>query len=442
MARKLFGTDGIRGEYGEYPLDAETVRTIGYSSGKILGGDGSKVLIGCDTRESCDAVKESLIRGFSLAGVASYDAGVFPTPAVAAMVEEKGFDFGAVISASHNPYRDNGIKFFSGKGAKFPDSLEEEIEDLIGRSKSLPAGPSRLKRFQVSFDDDYLDFLLSQFPDLDLGGKKVLLDCANGAVFNVAPRLFKRLGADVIAIADKPDGKNINEKCGSLHAAEAGKMVREAGAEFGFSFDGDGDRCLGLNQSGIVLDGDNLLYAEAKRRKAKGILKGNLVVGTVMSNYGLEQALDAGGMDFLRAQVGDRYVLEALREKGGELGGEPSGHIIFLDMAQTGDGLLTSLVYSRIAMEGGGMEALAEGITRYSQKIINLRVKEKRPLEEIKELNGFLAEAEKIIEGKGRIVLRYSGTEPLLRIMIEAKSEEAVERSINILASGLESVLT
>ncbi len=441
MARRLFGTDGIRGVYGEHPLDGETIRLIGFSAGTIIGGKGSKALIGCDTRESCGAVREGLVRGLSLAGVAPFDAGVFPTPAVAAMVKEKGFDFGVVISASHNPYKDNGIKFFSGAGAKFDDSKEEEIESLIEESrKSTPSGgTSRCEA--VSFEDDYIRFLLSMFPGMSLNGKKVLLDCANGASYRLAPRLFRELGAETAVVADKPDGRNINLDCGSLHAGELAKGTASFGADFGFSFDGDADRCLALHPSGTVLDGDNLLFAEAKRRKKAGLLKGNLVVGTVMSNYGLEEAFAAGKIDFVRAAVGDRYVLEELRGKGGELGGEPSGHIIFLDMADTGDGLLTALVYSRLFLSEESAKDLSCGMARYCQKMINIRVKEKRPIEGDRDIAAFMAEAEETISGQGRIVLRYSGTEPLLRVMIEARSEEAVEKAVNKLAADLRSLL-
>jgi phosphoglucosamine mutase len=442
MARKLFGTDGIRGVYGEFPLDPATIKIIGYSAGKILGGANSRVLIGCDTRESSGAVKEALIRGFSQAGVASCDAGVFPTPAVAAMVKEKGFDFGAVISASHNPYEDNGIKFFSGGGTKFHDSQEEEIERLIEGSRYVTASSADLKKNEVSFGEDYLNWLLTKFSGLNLRGKKILLDSANGAAYNLAPRLFALLGAEVISIADHPDGRNINENCGSLHAGELAKKISSLGADFGFSYDGDADRCLALHPEGKVLDGDNLLYAEARRRKQAGTLKGNVVVGTVMSNYGLEEALAEEQIDFHRASVGDRYVLEALREKRGELGGEPSGHIIFLDMADTGDGLLTSLVYSRLFLQSEGMKNLAGGIARYAQKMINLKVREKKPIEGVKEIDGFLSQAERTISGEGRIVLRYSGTEPLLRVMIEAKSEAIVDKAINKLVADLKSVLT
>ncbi len=277
---------------------------------------------------------------------------------------------------------------------------------------------------------------------LSLKGKKVLLDCANGASYRLAPRLFLGLGAELAVVADAPDGRNINLGCGSLHAGELAKRTASFGADFGFSFDGDADRCLALHPSGSVLDGDNLLFAEAKRRKKAGLLSGNLAVGTVMSNYGLEEAFAAEKIDFTRAAVGDRYVLEALRAGGGELGGEPSGHIIFLDMADTGDGLLTALVYSRLFLSEETANDLSEGITRYCQKMINIRVKEKRPIEGDGEIAAFMAEAEETISGQGRIVLRYSGTEPLLRVMIEARSEAVVEKTVNKLAEDLRSLLT
>jgi len=441
MARRLFGTDGIRGVYGEHPLDGETIRLVGFSVGKIIGSEGARALIGCDTRESSGAVRAELVRGLSQAGVVAFDAGVFPTPAVAAMVKEKGFDFGAVISASHNPYKDNGIKFFSGAGAKFDDSKEEEIEAFIEESrKSPPTGGSAESR-TVFFDDDYIKFLLSKFGSLDLKGKKVLLDCANGASYRVAPRLFNRLGTDLAVVADAPDGRNINLGCGSLHAGDLAERVRSSGADFAFSFDGDADRCLALHRDGRVLDGDNLLFAEAKRRKSASALKGNVVVGTVMSNFGLEAALASEKIGFARAGVGDRYVLEELRAKGGELGGEPSGHILFLDLAETGDGLLTALAYSRLFMEPALAEDLSAGITRFCQKMVNLKVREKKPLEGDERIAGFMAEAEEIMSGEGRIVLRYSGTEPLLRVMVEARSEETVDRALDKLVGGLKAAL-
>lgn len=438
---KLFGTDGIRGEAYLYPLLEEFVEKIGFSAGKVLGREKGKVLVGYDTRESCEPIKKWLFCGFTKAGIDAYDCGVVPTPAISAMVKEKGFDFGAVISASHNPYSDNGIKFFSQSGEKLGEDKENEIETFFYETRDLSGFKITGKVFKIDLEEDYINFILKNYSDLNLERRTILLDTANGAAFKIAPKIFSKLGAGVKAINNLPTGKNINENCGSLHADKIGKDLDKYGCEFGFTFDGDADRCLAVLPSGKILDGDYLLYNEALFRKRRGKLKNNLVVGTVMSNYGVEKALAREGISFYRAKVGDKYVYEALKEKGGEIGGEPSGHIIFLDKSLTGDGLITALSYCQNALEKGGIEKLLEGVDMCFQKIVNIKVKKKIPLEDSKDFQGIEAKANEIISGSGRIVLRYSGTEPLLRIMVEAEEEKKLNKAVEFLTEKIKDLL-
>jgi phosphoglucosamine mutase len=438
---KLFGTDGIRGEAYLYPLLEEFVEKIGFSAGKILGREKGKVLVGYDTRESSEVIKKWLFEGFTKSGIDAYDCGVFPSPAVSAMVREKNFDFGAVISASHNPYSDNGIKFFSQSGEKLGEDTESEIESFFYEIKNLNGAKAAGKIFTIDFEEDYINFVLKNFSGLTLERKTILLDTANGAAFRIAPKTFSKLGADVKAVNNLPTGKNINENCGSLHAEKIKKDLDRYGCEFGFSFDGDADRCLAVLPYGKILDGDYLIYNEAVSRKRKGILKNNLVVGTVMSNYGVEKALSMEGISLYRAKVGDKYVYEALKEKGGEIGGEPSGHIIFLDKSLTGDGLITALSYCQNALEKGGMEKLLDGVDMCFQKIVNIKVKKKTPLEDLKGFKEIEEKANEIILGSGRVVLRYSGTEPLLRIMVEAEKEDKLNKAVQFLTEKLKDLL-
>ena len=444
MSRHFFGTDGIRSKAGVFPLDPPTVYALGRAAGRILGGGGARAILAADTRESCAWIAASLAAGLAESGAKVVNAGVIPTPGLAHLCVHGRFTFGAMVSASHNPYDDNGIKFFSGSGYKLPDETEHHIEAALdGLLASKPQAPSapELPPAQEDLAKVYVDHLASLWEGPGLDGATVVLDCANGASHAVGPALFERLGARVVRHACEPDGRNINDACGSLHAASLGRVVAQSGADFGFAFDGDADRCLAVTRSGRVLDGDYILYREAVRRMPQHRLPGRWVVGTVMSNLWLEQALARAGARFFRAPVGDRYVLQCLQDRGGILGGEPSGHVLFLDQGTTGDGLLTSLAYARLARDAGGMEALAEGIRPYPQVLVNLRVARRLPLEEQPAIARALEEEGRSLGGRGRIVLRYSGTEPLLRLMVEAQTEEVVAGVIDRLGAVLRGVL-
>ncbi len=440
MSEKLFGTDGIRGEFGTYPLIEEIVVKIALFAGTILSKKGGKLLLGNDTRESCQKIKEWLVKGFSKAGLKSYDCGVFPTPGISAMVKTMEFDFGVVVSASHNPYNDNGIKFFFKNGEKLPDEVEESIEKEIIYSKENILRDETLNYEEIDLKEDYLNVLLKNYKGLELKGKRILLDTANGASYKLAPALFSKLNANVITINNSPDGKNINDNCGSLFAHSLKERAEDCSYDYAFSFDGDADRCILVLPSGEVLDGDYLLYNEAIRRKKENKLAENLVVGTVMSNFGLESALKREGVSFLRAKVGDRYVLDLLKKVGGEIGGEPSGHIIMLDKSSTGDGLLTALTYSSLIEEKIRAENLKNGLEMCHQKIVNLKVKERRNLDEMEEVKTLLEELNKKIGDNGRVVLRYSGTELLLRVMVEAKDKKLMEEILNSAVSKLKEI--
>lgn len=442
MSRKLFGTDGVRGRAGVYPLDRKTVRDLGLAAGRVLGGTGASALVAMDPRESSAWIAAELLRGLNEAGVSCRFGGVLPTPAVARLCAEGGFTFGAVISASHNPYEDNGIKFFSGDGFKLPDETERHIEVALRGSVTRNGGAAvDLAPPEERFADRYLTWLRSLWEGEDLKGVRVLVDGANGAASRLAPALFESLGATVVSRCCTPDGRNINDDCGSLHAEKLGPEVAREEAHLAFAFDGDADRCLAVTPSGRVLDGDFVLYREALRRKRRGTLSGHWVVGTVMSNLWLEERLREEGLRFFRAPVGDRYVLQCLQERGGVLGGEPSGHVLFLDKATTGDGLLTALVYSMLARDAGGLEALAAGIEPYPQRLENIRVARRLPLEEQPAVQEALREETERLSGRGRIVLRYSGTEPLLRLMVEARTNGEAVRVVDRLREVLLEVL-
>jgi phosphoglucosamine mutase len=397
-----------------------------------------------DSRESGEWITALLIQGLSEEGVACHYAGLLPTPAVARLCAARGYTFGVMVSASHNPYQDNGIKFFSGDGYKLPDAVESDIEALLG--PMLEKGPSAppvqaLRAPKLDLHEEYVGWLLGLWRGASLAGRKVVVDAANGAASHVAPECFRALGATVVPVGCRPDGRNINEGCGSLHPAAAARRVVEERADMGFAFDGDADRCMAVDPSGRVLDGDYVLYRDALGRAAEGRLPGNVVVGTVMSNLWLEHALQKAGLRFERAAVGDRYVLERLQEKGGVLGGEPSGHILFLDQATTGDGLLTALTYAVLACRAGGMEALSEGVKPYPQVLKNIRVARREDLDGQDAIQAALAREREALGETGRIVLRYSGTEPLLRLMVEAETQEQVhgviQRLSGVLVSGL-----
>jgi phosphoglucosamine mutase len=445
MSKELFGTDGIRGIPGEYPLDDQTLYWVGRSIGGYLrlSNEHPRVLIGTDTRESGSHIASEIAAGLAEEGIRNSFAGVITTPGVACLVRKEGFAAGVVISASHNPYHDNGVKLFAGSGMKFPDGIEEQIENEILRHRKgqLPTAAARLTPDR-QLDEDYLEFLRGcMVPGASLSGLKLALDCANGAASSLAPALFRSLGAKVIAIHDKPDGRNINANCGSLYPEDLQKTVPRVGAALGVAFDGDADRAMFVTASGRVVDGDGVLLAAARYLRSAGKLRGAAVVGTTMTNLGLERALAAEGLALVRVRVGDRYVLEEMLRRGANLGGEQSGHVIFLDDATTGDGLLTALKIACLVALRGHLDELVKDLKVYPQTILNVKVRAKPPLESLQEISQVLDDATRALGDSGRVVLRYSGTEPKARVMVEAERAEDVQHWAERLASAVRSAL-
>jgi phosphoglucosamine mutase len=441
--KRLFGTDGMRGEAGRFPLDAAAVRVAGRSLARHLAerlGHAPRIVSGRDTRESGAWIESAFLGGARAAGARVESAGVVTTPGVAFLARTLPADAGVVISASHNPYQDNGIKIFSPTGRKLDDATERLIEADIhaGRERdgdAVPdvpdgddAGAARLRAL-------YLDYLTAEAgAGLSLEGLTVVADCANGAASELAPALLSRLGARVVAIGDAPDGRNINRDCGSLHLDELRRRVTAEGADLGVAFDGDADRALFVDARGEVVDGDATLWVLAGRMQERGDLEGDRVIATVMSNLGLELALRTRGIGLVRTDVGDKYVLEELLRSGASLGGEQSGHIIFPRLSLAGDGMLTTLNLLRVMRETGRpLHHLAEGFTRLPQVLVNVRVREKLPFEEVEAINRCVRETEEALGERGRLLLRYSGTEPLARVMLEGQRQEEIER----LAGGL-----
>jgi phosphoglucosamine mutase len=449
MAKELFGTDGIRGIPGEYPLDDATLDRVGLALGNYLNskagaqGQSPSVLIGRDTRESGPHIAERIACGLASAGAKPISAGVLTTPGVAWLVNREGFAAGVVISASHNAYHDNGVKLISSTGMKFPDAIETDLEKVVLASReTVPTSKALRLHDNEKIDDDYLAGLAAAIlPGAKLTGMKIVLDCANGAASNLAPRLFRSLGADVIAMNHTPNGKNINAGCGSLHPQAMQKLVVERGATLGVAFDGDADRAIFSSASGRLVDGDGVLFVVARYLKSARRLNGNVVVGTTMANLGLERALDHAGLKLARTAVGDRYVLEEMQRIGANFGGEQSGHILFLDDATTGDGMLTALKLASIISLAGSLDSLIADLKIFPQKIVNVRVRSKPPLDSLPEVARLLHEAERALGNSGRVVLRYSGTEPLARVMVEAECDEDVRRWTESLASALRSAL-
>jgi phosphoglucosamine mutase len=443
--KQLFGTDGVRGLPGEFPLDDATLDRIGMALGEYVSsharkqGDRPRVLIGRDTRESGPHISERIARGLAAAGVEPISAGVLTTPGVAWLVNREGFAAGVVISASHNPYHDNGVKLISSTGMKFPDAAEAELERFIlSSSEEAEARNAMQLHDNEKIDDDYLDGLRAALlPGANLAGMKIVMDCANGAASNLAPRLFRSLGAEVIAIGDTPDGKNINAGCGSLHPEKMQQRVAETGAALGMAFDGDADRAIFASKSGRLVDGDGVLLVLGRYFKTSGKLKGEVVVGTTMANLGLERALEKSGLKLARTAVGDRYVLEEMLRIGANLGGEQSGHILFLDDATTGDGMLTAIKMASVIALAGPLDDLVAEMKVFPQKIVNVKVKSKPSLDSLPEVSRELAAAEKALGTSGRVVLRYSGTEPLARVMVEAEHEDDVRLWTDTLANSL-----
>ena len=442
MGRRYFGTDGIRGRVGEGPINPEFVLKLGWAAGRVLGkAPGSKVLIGKDTRISGYLFESALEAGLVAAGMNTRLLGPMPTPGIAYLTRTLHACAGVVISASHNPHEDNGIKFFSGDGFKLPDEVEAEIEAEIERPLTTVASAALGKAKRI--DDApgrYIEFCKSTIPPLmQLTDLKIVVDCAHGATYHVTPRVLDELGARVVAIGVAPDGLNINQGVGSTHLHAAQEAVRQHGADLGIALDGDGDRVLMIDDTGAEVDGDELLYVIARSRHRGGMLRGS-VVGTLMTNLGLEQALQAQGIGLVRTKVGDRYILERLRQEGWTLGGEPSGHIICLDRTTTGDGTVSALqVLAEMMRTGRSLRELREGLVKFPQRLINVRLArgnadaamQAPPVQEA--VRGVEAE----LGSGGRVLLRPSGTEPLLRVMVEGEEAGQVERLAGRIADAV-----
>jgi len=446
---KLFGTDGIRGEANQYPMDGAFVFSVGQALACVLRNRNPhpRVVIGRDTRISGPMIESALAAGIMSMGAAPLLVGVLPTPGVAFMAKRDCADAGIVISASHNPYQDNGIKIFSGDGFKLSDSDEETIEELVLDKNLTTKGPaSGNLGCSVPVGDAerrYIDFLKSSFSrDLSMKGMKIVLDTANGATHKVAPEVFKEMGAMVHALHNRPDGININDRCGSQHTQDLEKEVLTAGAPIGLAFDGDGDRLIAVDEKGRRLTGDQILVICAKVLKDQGSLKNNLLVTTIMSNLGLRMACKKHGFHHHASKVGDRYVLEEMRRLGGILGGEDSGHMIFLDHHTTGDGILAALqLIEAMLRTDQPLSELAGWMEIYPQKLINVVVKSKPDLSTLPEIAGVIAEAEKALGEQGRVLVRYSGTENLCRVMVEGPTEDITLKHCSKIADTVKSVL-
>ena len=446
--RKLFGTDGIRGVAGKYPLDDATVYAIGLALAHSLARQTPqpRVVLGMDTRESSSGLAATLAHGLQDGGASVASAGVLPTPGVAYIARTRGFAAGVVLSASHNPWQDNGIKVFGGNGYKLPDAIElgieQEIFDKLAMTHPPRAATAAVPVPDPSLRRAYIDFLASQTPELQLQGRTLVVDFANGAASAIAPELLARFGGTVVLTHASPDGRNINEQCGALHPEIVAAEVTARGADAGVTFDGDADRALFADEHGKVVNGDAVLLIAARDLLARGTLRQNTVVATSMSNMGLEAALRRDGITMLRAAVGDKYVLEEMQRTGAVLGGEQSGHILFLDRNTTGDGLLTALVVLDMMVRSGKtLSQLTSDLKVFPQTIINVKVREKRPIEELPAVVSVIQEAESELDGNGRVVIRYSGTEALARVMIEAESEEAMRRHAHRIADAIRAEL-
>jgi phosphoglucosamine mutase len=425
MARKLFGTDGVRGVAGEQ-LTAELALALGRSAAARSLSERPRVLVIRDTRESGEMLQCALAAGAASAGADTLLAGVLPTPAAPLLIARYRFDLAAVISASHNPYRDNGIKFFAADGYKLSDEQELEIERDLEDAGAAPAAPHPgTVRELHGAGEDYLRELHARFRELDLGGLDVLLDCANGATYRVAPEIFRRLGANVTVLADEPDGRNINDGCGSTHIDRLAARVAEGPHDLGFAFDGDGDRVLAVDRRGETVDGDELLALAAMHLRRAGRLPGDGVAVTVMTNYGFHSAMREAGIEVAVTAVGDRYVLEELRRRSWALGGEQSGHIIESSFNSTGDGIASAL----LTLEALGGRDLAErdAMHKLPQRLVNVPVRDRGALEGAELLNAGVELAAQELAGRGRVLVRPSGTEPLVRVMVEAPTEEEAQ---------------
>jgi phosphoglucosamine mutase len=445
--KKLFGTDGIRGVAGHPPLDAPTIYGIGLALAHTLATTtpSPRILLGMDTRQSSDWIAATLTGGLIRGGASVESAGVITTPAVAFLTHTHRFAAGIVISASHNPWQDNGIKLFGPDGYKLPDSVELAIEEEIFRQlDGLSTVPQQTVPPQVNEADraEYVRFLLAAVPGLSLDGRRVVIDCANGAASSVAPQLFADLGGEVVITHASPDGRNINEACGALHPEVVAAQVKHHHASMGITFDGDADRALFADENGCVVNGDAVLLLAGRDLQARGLLTNSTVVATTMSNMGLEAALKRSGIQMLRAAVGDKYVLEQMIATGAALGGEQSGHIIFTGRSTTGDGLLTALLLLDIIHRSGrSLAELVADLKVFPQVIVNVKVREKKPLEGIPTVAAAIRAAESDLADTGRVVIRYSGTEALARVMIEAESEPLMRHHADTIAAAIRTEL-
>lgn len=444
MSKQYFGTDGIRGQVGKFPITPDFMLKLGWAAGKVFARDGRcKILIGKDTRISGYMFESALEAGLSAAGVDVLLTGPMPTPAIAYLTRTFQANAGIVISASHNAYGDNGIKFFSAQGTKLPDEIEHAIEaqmDLVmttvdsarlGKAKRVPDAPGR-----------YIEFCKSSVPTgFNLQGMKIVLDCANGATYHVSPEVLSELGADVVEVASSPDGVNINEACGATAPQRLQKVVVGEKADLGIALDGDGDRLILVDHQGEVVDGDEALFIIAKQMKDRGELEGG-VVGTLMSNFGLEQAFSAMGVPFVRANVGDRYVMEELKNRGWSVGGESSGHIVCKHLTSTGDGTISALQVLRAIKDTGlTLHELKKAMEKMPQTMINIRMHKRVDIRSVEEIQSAVQRTEAALGGNGRVLLRPSGTEPLVRVMLEGKDKSLVEKLCAELAKDVENAL-
>lgn len=443
---RLFGTDGIRGKAGDYPLDRNTVEAIGRSLAANLRselGRQARIVIGRDTRISGEWIGQALAKGATHEGADVQLAGVITTPGVAYIARSTPFDAGVVISASHNPFDDNGIKVFAQSGRKLADAMERRIETDLASGRFAVGGSESPERTELTVNPEYqqryIRYLTGEVSEgVSIAGLRLGIDCANGAASNIAPQVFARLGAAVEVINADPDGRNINENCGSLHPAALQNLVREKKLDLGIAFDGDADRSLFVDNTGELVDGDHTLLILADFLKSLGRLKENLVVTTVMSNVGLEIALAELGVEMVRTSVGDKYVLDELMSRGASVGGEQSGHIIFPQISLAGDGIITSIeVLRAIIASGKSLAELASKLVKYPQVLINKKVSRKPPIDSLDMTVSAIAQVEAELHGKGRVLVRYSGTENLVRIMIEGQDKPQIEKQAERIAQTI-----
>ena len=451
-SKAFFGTDGIRGRANLFPMTVELALALGRAVGKIFRERNGKhrVVIGKDTRLSCYMFENALVSGLCSMGVDTYMLGPLPTPAVAFITRAYRADAGIVISASHNPFYDNGIKFFSSDGFKLPDSWEQEMETLVKEGphafdKSLPKDHEIGKNARINdADGRYIEFIKATFPRrLSLKGLKVALDCANGAAYKVAPLVFRELDAEVFVYANNPTGMNINDMCGALHPETVQKAVIDHQADVGIALDGDADRVIMVDENAQIVDGDAILAICAKDMKMKNTLPNNRIVGTVMSNVGYVSALEGMGIDFIRSPVGDRYVIQEMLKADTTLGGEPSGHIIFLEHNTTGDGLVSALQVLRIMIESGSkLSELASQFKKHPQICSNIPVSSKPPLDSIPGLSDKVTEVEKQLGSSGRVLIRYSGTESIVRVMVEGPKRSLIKKFVDELSEVIRKAIS